>query len=179
MEPKCREMGKRIAAVLVVLASIGTATSALADGATRNLPEEYEPGVLLSVSIEIVAPPDSDVVGIEDVPPPGWTDVTNISDGGMYDSGNQKVKWPPFFDNFSRTVSYDVTPPVTATGLECFSGYVSIDGTEQPTAGDDCILAPNTVPATSALGLIVMALLLLAAGVLVHRIAAQGKQNCT
>jgi hypothetical protein len=171
-------MGKRMAAGLAVLVWIGTAASALADGATRDLPEVYAPGVLVSVSIEIVAPPDSDVVGLEDVPPSGWTDVSNISDGGTYESGNQKVKWPFFFDNFSRTVSYDVTPPGATVGPQCFTGYVSIDGSEQPTAGDDCVLSPAAIPATSGLGLIVMALLLLAAAALVLRRAAQGKQRC-
>jgi len=127
------------------------------------LPEVYEPGALMSVSIEVDAPPGTEVAGLEDVPPAGWTDVSNISDGGTYDSDNQKVKWPPFFDNFSRTVSYDVTPPGAAVGVQCFTGYVSFDGDEQSTAGDDCVPSPATVPATSGLSLIVMALLLLAA----------------
>ena len=178
MEPYCGGMGKRIAAGLAVLIWTGTATSALADGATRDLPDEYMPGVLLTVSIEIVAPPDSDVVGIEDVPPSGWTNVSNISDGGIYDSDNEKVKWPPFFDNFSRTVSYDITPPGWAEGEQCFTGYVSIDGDEQPTAGDDCISLPITIPVLSDLGVIVMAFMLLAAGAVVHRKTTQGKQHC-
>ena len=180
MEPYCNRMGERIAAGLAVLIWTGTATSVLADGATRDLPEVGEPGVMLTVSIEIVAPPspDTEVVGIEDVPPSGWTDVSNISDGGVYDSDNEKVKWPPFFDNFSRTVSYDITPPGWAEGEQCFTGYVSIDGDEQPTAGDDCISLPITVPVISGLGLIVMAVMLLAAGALLHRRAAQRKQSC-
>ena len=179
MEPDCREMGKRIAAGLAVLVWIGTAASALADGATRDLPDLYEPGALMSVSIEVDAPPGTEVVGLEDVPPSGWTDVSNISDGGIYDSDNQKVKWPPFFDNLSRTVSYEVTPPGAAVGVQCFTGYVSFDGDEQSTAGDDCVPSPATIPATSGLGLIVMGLLLLAAAALVLRGAAQGKQCCS
>ncbi len=178
MEPRCREIGKRIAAGLAVLVWMGTAASALADGATRNLPEVYAPGVLLSVSIEVDAPPGTGVVGLEDVPPSGWTDVSNISDGGTYDSDNQKVKWPPFFDNFSRTVSYDVTPPGAAVGVQCFTGYVSFDGGQQSTAGDDCVPPPATIPATSGLGLIVMGLLLLAAAALVLRGRARAKRRC-
>jgi hypothetical protein len=179
MEPSCRKIGRSITAGLTVFVWMGTAASALADGATRDLPDEYMPGVMLTVSIEIVAPPDVTAVGLQDVPPPGWTDVINISDGGIYDSDNQTVKWPPFFDNFSRVVTYDVTPPVTAVGLACFDGYVSIDGDEQPTTGDDCVSSSVTVPTLSGLGLVVMGLLVVAAAAFVLRGAAQGKQRCT
>ncbi len=172
MEPSCRKMGERIAAGLAVLVWIGPAVSALADGATRDLPEVYVPGVLLSVSIVVEAPPVTGVVGLEDVPPSDWTDVSNISDGGIYDSDNQKVKWPPFFDNLSRTVSYDVTPPGAAVGVQCFTGIISIDGNEQSTAGDACVGSSATVPVTSGLGLIVMGLSLVAAAALVLRSAA-------
>ena len=178
MEPSRREMGKRIAAGLAVLVWIGTAASALADGATRDLPEVYEPGTLLSVSIQIDAPPGTGVLGLEDVAPSGWTDVSNISDGGTYDSDNQKVKWPPFFDNLSRTVSYDLTPPGAAVGVQCFTGYVSFDGDEQSTGGDDCVPSPAAVPATSSLSMMVMGILVLAAAVLILRGAAQGKHRC-
>ena len=53
--------------------------------------------------------------------------------------------------------------PGAAVGVQCFTGYVSFDGDEQSTAGDDCVPSPATVSATSGLSLIVMALLLLAA----------------
>ncbi len=178
MEPSRREMGKRIAAGLVVLVWIGPAASALADGATRDLPEVYAPGVLVSVSIEVDAPPGTGVVGLEDVLPTGWTNVSNISDGGTYDSDNQKVNWPPFFENLSRTVSYDLTPPGAAVGVQCFTGYVSFDGDERSTGGDDCVPSPAAVPATSGLSLIVMSLLVLVAAALILRGAAQGKHRC-
>ena len=175
MEPSCRLMGRRIAAGLAVLVWIGTASSALWEGATRDLPAFYEPGTLLSVSIEIDVLPGTGVVGLEDVPPSGWTDVSNISDGGTYDLGNHKVKWPPFFDNLSRTVSYDVTPSGAAVGVQCFIGYVSFDGDEQSTAGDDCVPPAVVVPVTSGLSLIVLGLLLIAAAALVLRSVARGK----
>lgn len=164
--------GRCTTTVLVVLLGIGTGVPAFADGAVRVLPETYEQGALLSVSIEVAAPAGTVVVGVEDVPPAGWTDVTNISDGGTYDSANQKVKWPPFFDNLSRTVSYEVTSPSSAKGVQCFTGHVSFDGDEQPTAGDLCVTSPATVPAASDLSLIVMGLSLLAAAALVLRRAA-------
>jgi hypothetical protein len=118
-------------------------------------------------------------MGLEDVPPSGWTEVTAISDGGTYDAENHKVKWPPFFDNFSRTVSYDIRPPGTAGGVQCFSGYVSIDGAEQPTAGDECLSSAAPIPAASGTGLIVMALLLLVAATLVLRGSHAGTRRGT
>ncbi len=178
MEPGCRKIGKRIAAGLAVLVWTGTAASALADGATRDLPDAYAPGALLSVSIEVDTPPGTGFWGLEDVPPSGWTDVSNISDGGTYDSDNQKVKWPFFYDDFSRTLSYNVTPPGAAVGVQCFTGYVSFDGSWDPTVGDDCVPSSAPIPATSGLGLIVMGLLLLAAAALVLRGRARAKQRC-
>lgn len=172
MEPSCKLMGRRIAAGLAVLVWTGNAASAFGEGATRDLPAFYGPGALLSVSIEIDVLPGTGVVGLEDGPPAGWTDVSNISDGGTYDSDNQTVKWPPFFDNLSRTVSYDVIPPGAAVGVQCFTGIISIDGNEQSTAGDACVGSSATVPVTSGLGLIVMGLSLVAAAALVLRSAA-------
>ena len=120
---------------------------AIADDAARDLPAVYAPASPLSVTIAIDAPPDTAVVGIEDAPPAGWTDVTSISDGGVYDAGNHKVKWPPFFDNLSRTVSYDVTPPGDAAGEQCFEGSVSFDGSSQFIIGDACVQPQSASPA--------------------------------
>lgn len=161
----------------MVLIWISTATTVHAQSATRDLPAFFEANSLLSVAIEIIAPPGTAVVGIEDVPPSGWTNVINISHGGTYDSGNQKVKWPPFFDNLSRNVSYDVTPPVSADGVQCFTGIISFDGNELSVVGDDCVEAPAMVPATSTLSLVVMVLLLIASAALVLRRETQKKQR--
>ncbi len=170
MEPGYKIINKYFSAVLVVFVLLGTATSVVADGATRDLPTFYEPNVLMNVSIDIVTPADTVAVGLEDIPPSGWINVTNISDGGIYDTDNQKVKWPPFFDNLSRMVSYDITPPVTSVGTQCFGGIVSFDGGEQSIAGDDCVPAPNTIPASSLLSLIVMCILVfIAASILLRR----------
>ena len=177
MEPGCREIGKRIAAGLAVLVWAGTTASALADGATRDLPDVYQPGALLSVSIDVDTPSGTGFWGLEDVPPSGWTNVSNISDGGAYDSENQKVKWPFFYDDLSRTVSYNITPPAGPSGVECFTGHVSFDGNWEPIVGDECVLPPGPIPATSALGLIVMGLLLPAAAALILRSRAQAKQR--
>ncbi len=150
----------------VVLA--GVAQSVLADGATRDLPDFYGPGLPLTVSIAIDAPVGSIVVLLADATPAGWTAIANISDGGEYDEENHKVKWDPFFTDLSRTVTYEVTPPEGAAGEQCFAGDVSFDGNPtQPTEGDQCIAV--VVPTLSGWGLLVMALLILTAGTIAIR----------
>ncbi|MCP5115396.1 MAG: YkgJ family cysteine cluster protein, partial [bacterium] len=41
-----------------------------------------------------------------------------------------------FFDNQSRTLSYDATPPAGTTGTQTFSGTLSIDGSGEAICGD-------------------------------------------
>ncbi len=69
--------------------------------------------------------------------PAGWG-VSNISDSGIYDVVNGKVKWI-FFDGNARTVSYVATPPDSQTGEVCFAGIINFDGgIDQPVDGDRC-----------------------------------------
>jgi hypothetical protein len=151
-----------------VLVWIGVAQSAHGDGATRDLPDYYVPGAALTVSITIEAPVGTLNVLLEDLPPTGWTAVGNISDGGWYDAGNHKVKWGPFFDDLSRTIAYDLTPPGGAAGEHCFAGSVMFDmDPAQPVEGDDCIAI--AVPTLAEWGLVVMGLLLVTAGTIAVR----------
>ncbi len=139
-----------------------------AQGASRALPVHYGPGASLTVSIAIDPPPGTGIVILEDAPPAGWS-ASNISHGGTWDVQNEKVKWGPFWDpSIPATVTYDATPATQAIGQQCFAGTVSFDVTgNQPVAGDPCIAV--AVPTLSQWGLVVMLLLLLAAGTLVLR----------
>jgi hypothetical protein len=38
------------------------------------------------------------------------------------------VKWGPFFDNTSRTLTYEAVPPVAALGTVTFNGRASFEG---------------------------------------------------
>jgi hypothetical protein len=75
---------------------------------------------------------------VEDVPPSGWT-VSTINEGGLWDSVNKKVKWGPFFDHNTRTLTYQVTPPVGETGTKSFSGAASFDGVSVAIGGESTI----------------------------------------
>ena len=134
--------GRRpLVAALGLLAGLAPLTADWAAGATRDLPDEYVPGVPFTVTIAVQAPPGTTAMGLEDSPPTGWTGVTAISGGGSYDAVNGKVKWGPFFTpSIPDSVSYQITAPVDAVGWQCFGGTVSFDGLNQAVGGDDCIL---------------------------------------
>jgi len=92
-----------------------------------------------TVTIVLDPPEGTQAIALEDSPPAGWTDVQNISDNGTYDSVNHKVKWGPFFAPSPTSVSYEVIPPVEASGESCFTVSVSLDGESEAICGDTCI----------------------------------------
>ena len=65
--------------------------------------------------------------------PEGW-DVTDISDGGAWDGRHRKVKWGPFLEEISRTVTLNVSGSAARVRVEGFSGIVSVDGVNHPIA---------------------------------------------
>ena len=71
---------------------------------------------------------------VEDQPPPGWL-VTNISDGGTFDVTSSKIQWGPFFASSPQTLTYDVLPPISATGSATFSGAAVFDNINVPITG--------------------------------------------
>ena len=107
--------------------------------ATRGFsgsPWSYCPGTLKTVYIDLDIPPETLAAGVEDSPPPGWTEIYNISDSGTYDAENHKVKWGPFFPPFPGVLSYEVVAPIEAVGVQCFEGTISIDGLNNPICGE-------------------------------------------
>jgi hypothetical protein len=112
--------------------------------AERNLsdPEPtYCPGVPKHVQIHLNPVPGASSYALEDTPPAGWI-VSEISNDGVYDEVNHKVKWGPFFaSTLPRSVSYVVVSPDLTAVVVCFSGTVSVDGINQPICGDACMEA--------------------------------------
>jgi hypothetical protein len=113
--------------------SFTTQTGSQKGTATRSLPGCYGTG---AVSVSIVVVPNSTVLSyaVQESPPTGWA-VTAISDGGAWDDTNKQVKWGPFFDNTTRTLTYQATPPSGTTGPKTFSGQASFDGTSVAIGG--------------------------------------------
>ncbi|MGD2109689.1 MAG: IPTL-CTERM sorting domain-containing protein [Phycisphaerae bacterium] len=151
---------------LLLLCSMTSA--ALAQGADRDLSAYTNYGVPFTVTITLDPPPDASVAALEDAPPAGWTTIVNISDSGVYDAQNHKVKWGPFVGGgqIPAFVTYDITPPLIP-GDHCFSGEATYDDGIYPITGDECILID--IPTLSEWGLLAMSFLVMTAGTLLSR----------
>lgn len=114
--------------------------------ASRKLPAAYSPGARMVVLIQTTPPAGSVYHLVQDVVPPGWT-PSRISDGGTFDSASGRVKFGPFWDNAPRTLSYSVTPPVSAAGPALFTGTGWCDDSETPVVGDATLESVPTHPA--------------------------------
>ena len=87
----------------------------------------------LKVPITIKAPKGTSAMALEIRVPAGWQ-VTVISDAGLWDELHRKIKWGPFFDNLSRTVTFKVRRTASHLQQGGFEGNVSFDGVNSPIA---------------------------------------------
>jgi len=62
-----------------------------------------------------------------------------VSHDGVFDAATGKVKFGPFTDSETRTLTYRVTPPSNASGRHAFTGNSSLNGAAYPIAGDQSI----------------------------------------
>jgi uncharacterized delta-60 repeat protein len=114
-------------------------------------PSVAEPFVRRRISqlhVELAAEPktNTSAYAVEDQPPAGWL-VKDISHGGIFDLATGKVKFGPFFDRQSRSLSYAVTPPAGVEGVFLVSGVASADGVNTPVVGDDRLVISGAHPA--------------------------------
>jgi hypothetical protein len=100
----------------------------------RNLPEQYIPGRPISVSISL-NPGGVSTYAVEDRPPTNWV-VTTVSHDGVFDPITRKVKFGPYFDGTNRFLTYTVTPPTNAFGIQTFEGHADIGGVLYTIGGD-------------------------------------------
>jgi hypothetical protein len=110
---------------------------------TRRLPGNYVPGEPLKVVLDAAPLAPVKAYAIEDQPPKGWS-VSNISDGGIFDSEHRKVKFGPFLDNKPRTLTYETTPPAKGWGTQKFTGIASANGVDSPITGDQSVVPGST-----------------------------------
>ena len=117
-------------------------------GAVRSFGSlHYTPRVPLTVRYKIVIAKKVNAYGMEDRPPAGWTNITEISHDGAYDARNHLVKWF-FFDSVERSVTYRVLPPGNASGEQSFEGRVAFSRNPIAIGGDSSI--SNSAPAAAA-----------------------------
>lgn len=127
---------------LIGLKSFRVVTTEFKPFVERDLPPGYAPGSTLVVTLKATPPSGISVYAIEEFPPENWI-VGSINEGGTYDAGTKKVKWGPFFDRNSRTLTYEVKPPAAETGRREFTGTSSADGMTVAVAGD-AVIEPAT-----------------------------------
>jgi hypothetical protein len=91
-----------------------------------------------NIPVTVEPPSGTSAVALEVQLPAGWV-VMSISDDGAWDDVHRKIKWGPFFDDLTRTVTFQVRPAVESGGgktrtlrggprLRGVSGTVSFDG---------------------------------------------------
>ncbi len=112
---------------------------------TRQLP--YHGGV--TVWLRSAPAPSTTAYAVQDQPPAGWQ-ISNISDGGLFDSVTGQVKFGPFYDFQDRILHYDALPPSWEVhgllGVFNFSGLSSADGQTRPIGGDSTITIAGLMP---------------------------------
>ncbi len=96
--------------------------------AQRRFVGEIVRGGKVAAQIEVTPDPSVSIFLAEEQVPPGWV-VDSISDEGVFDSINQKIKWGPFLDNSPRTLNYMVTLPKEGGLTKAFQGSIAFDGT--------------------------------------------------
>ena len=126
--PDCWVSDAQASAMIAINAPLSPST------AVCDMPQGYTPGQAFTVTINIT--PLSGVSGylVEDAIPAGWT-ISNISDAGSFDAVNNKVKFGPFSDDTARNLTYQITPPATASGTYNFAGVASFDGDDVAITG--------------------------------------------
>lgn len=104
-------------------------------GETSSRNGKFGPRVL---SLDLTPPEASSAVAVEVQIPAGWS-VTRVSDAGAWDQAHGKIKWGPFTDSLTKTLTATLDRNVEpGSGLRTFAGRrpspaslrgtVSVDG---------------------------------------------------
>ncbi len=116
---------------------------------TRRLPAGYVPGTTLTVTLQANPPGGTATYAVTDTPPTNWT-VGAISHAGQIDPVTGQVKFGFFNDATSRTLTYQVTPPLAETGPMTFMGSTSKDTVVSDIHGDAVLNQMRSHPADSS-----------------------------
>jgi len=106
---------------------IARLTSKASISAVRSFsPSCYFPGTKITVTLTTAPLSGTANYLVEETLPTGGT-VSNISNSGIYDSSNKKIKFGPFFELDTKSLTYDLTFPSTDSSDKTFAGKVSTD----------------------------------------------------
>ncbi len=104
--------------------------------ALSEMPFLYTPSQAVTLRVTVKPASSTSAYVVEDQPPTGWT-ISNINEGGVFDTANGKVKWGLFFDNQARTLTYQVAPPAKAAEVGSFRGTANFDGLNEVVIGGE------------------------------------------
>lgn len=104
----------------------------------RKLPAGYIAGQPITVKINVTPVDSTQNYAIQDAPPAGWT-VSAVDNNGTFDDQTGLVKWGPFYDAQTRTLTYVATPPLNTTTKCTFQGSLAMDGVTEPIGGDSSL----------------------------------------
>ncbi|MBX3731095.1 MAG: hypothetical protein KF791_00725 [Verrucomicrobiae bacterium] len=124
----------------------------------RQLPGAYEAGEPFAVRLVVTPGPGVAAYVVEEIPPfalpapgipgldsPFWR-VVSVSHDGVLDPLTGKVKFGPYLDRRTRTLSYQLVPNMTVD-VAHFGGVGAADGIAVPIGGDQELRGPIRHPA--------------------------------
>lgn len=119
---------------------------------SRTLPAQYAAGQVVTVSLIVQPNLGTEVHAVLETQPAGWV-ATNISHFGWVSADGRLVRWGPFLDPDSRTLTYEVIAPAAAHSNAVFSGMGQFDGVTVSTVGQVSLpwLAPEFGTVTRSL----------------------------
>jgi|GEM_PF-2326693 len=96
----------------------------------RSFPTNYFPSTPFVVELVATAAPYVQTLALEENIPPGWT-PTEITNGGVWDLANRKIKWGPYFlaQNPDPHFHYKLVPAANATAPLALSATAIFDAT--------------------------------------------------
>lgn len=129
------------------------APRSLPAGATarRSLPDCFPLDIGAEVRIVVEAAAAAPLALAVEETLPAHAEAVFISDGGQWDTVNNKIKWGPWFERFDRELRYVIIAR-SAASPPLFDGAVSLDGAvsaiEGPRVGAHCGFATATPTAS-------------------------------
>lgn len=122
-------------------------TEAKEPTANRALPAFFDGASPLTVIVTADPGDSASAYAVEETPPTGWS-VSGVSDDGEFVAASGTVRWGPFFDAQTRSLSYVLTPATTGSTEMSFAGTASFDGASLTIGGATAL---SLVPDVNAL----------------------------
>lgn len=95
--------------------------------ARRALPAFFDGANPITVMLTVAPGDTASAYAVEETPPAGWS-ISDVSDDGQFIAATGTVRWGPFCDAQTRSLSYVLTPATSGLADLSFAGMASFDG---------------------------------------------------